>query len=164
MPIFSRDQQGYLSAGDSTSHKAKEENFAQDERPNSCILHHSIKNCQGVESISWLACCFCCKEGRGYLYSLPPKATMNGDRFLNVLEEKLFPWIMRLKASKFLQDRAPCHTSKMISLMDWSGNSTNLDHIENLSVIMKARLKNITALPLLERAIKLMWVKDSLSP
>jgi hypothetical protein len=29
---------------------------------------------------------------------------------------------------------------------------------------MKARLKNITALPLLERAIKLMWVKDSLSP
>jgi hypothetical protein len=72
---------------------------------------------------------------------------------------------MRLKAFKFLQDRAPCHTSKkMISLMDWSGNSTNLDHIENLSAIMKARLKNITALPLLERAIKLMWVKDSLSP
>jgi hypothetical protein len=117
--------------------------------------------------------CFCCKEGRGYLYSLPPKATMNGDRFLNVLEEKLFPWIMRLKASKFLQDRAPCHTSKkmmtflsekMISLIERSGNCTNLDHIENLSAIMKARLKNITALPLLERAIKLMWVKDSLSP
>jgi transposase len=78
----------------------------------------------------------------------------------------------RLGATKFLQDGAPCHTAKKVkaflkennvSVMDWPGNSPDLNPIENLWAIMKRRLKklpNITSLPLLMRAIKIMWTRD----
>ncbi len=48
-------------------------------------------------------------------------------------------------------------------MMDWPGNSLYLNPIENLWAIMKSRLKklpNITSLPLLIKAIKMMWTRD----
>jgi hypothetical protein len=33
--------------------------------------------------------CFSGNEGRGSLYFLPPKTTMNGDRYMAMLKEKL---------------------------------------------------------------------------
>jgi hypothetical protein len=49
------------------------------------------------------------------------------------------------------------------TVMDWPGNSPDLNPIKNVWSIMKARLKRdhtITSLPKLERAIKTMWVSD----
>jgi hypothetical protein len=49
------------------------------------------------------------------------------------------------------------------SMMDWPGNSPDLNPIENIRSIMKGKPKRnhaITSLPKLERAMKMMWVKD----
>jgi hypothetical protein len=96
---------------------------------------------------------------------------MNGERYMKVLQEKLFPWMERLGATKFLQDGTLCHTNKVMALlkerrviiMDWLGNLPDIHPIENVRAIVKARLQrvpNITLLPPWERAIKIMWVKD----
>ena len=48
-------------------------------------------------------------------------------------------------------------------VMDWPGNSPDLNPIENVWAEMKRKLKKdhmITSLPLLIRAIKMMWVRD----
>ena len=106
------------------------------------------------------------------MYLLPPKTTMNSVRYMEVLRSHLLPWMPRLGATKFLQDGAPCQTSKKVkaflkesnvSVMDWPGNSLCLNPIKNLWAIMKSRLKklpNITSLPLLIKAIKMMWPRD----
>jgi DDE superfamily endonuclease len=118
--------------------------------------------------------CFSGKGGRGSIFFLPAKTTMNSDAYISVLREKLFPFMTLHKVTKFLQDGAPCHTSKKsmavlkekekeFTVMDWPGNSPDLNPIENLWAIMKGRLKkdhSITSLQKLEEAIKKMWVSD----
>jgi hypothetical protein len=103
--------------------------------------------------------CFSGFCGRGFLYFLPSKTTTNGDRYMEMLKEN------HHKASHFLQDGAPCHKSKKVmtfllqqnfSVIDWPGNSPNLNPIENLWSFIKGQLKkreNITSLPLLIKAI-----------
>jgi hypothetical protein len=97
---------------------------------------------------------------------------MNVEHYTGVLEDKLIPWMGFHSATKFLQEEASCHTTKMmmaflkeknIAVMDWQGNSQDLIPIENVWSIMKAKLKrdsSISSLPLLIRAIKMIWVKD----
>jgi hypothetical protein len=74
--------------------------------------------------------------------------------------------------TKFLQDGVPCHTSKVsmallreqpFTVMDWPRNSLDLNPIEHVWSIMRARLKRdhtITSLPKPERVIKTVWVRD----
>jgi transposase len=100
---------------------------------------------------------------------------MNGERYKTVLEHHLLPF-MRIHGAKFfLQDGAPCHTSKLVmkrlkemedefKVLDWPGNSPDLNPIENCWSFMKHKLKaekfKTTSLPKLINAIKLMWVTD----
>ncbi len=71
--------------------------------------------------------CFSGICGQSFLYFLPPKTTMNGDRYeyMELLKEN------HHKASHFLQDGALCHKSKKVmaflhqqnfSVIDWPGN------------------------------------------
>ena len=116
--------------------------------------------------------CFLGVVGRGSIYFLPAGSTMNSEKYAIVLKEKLFPWMRMYGCNKFLQDGAPCYKSKAsmallreraseFSVIDWPGNSPDLNPIENVWAIMKAHLKSdhsITSLHKLMHAIKMMWM------
>jgi len=118
--------------------------------------------------------CFSGRSGRGGMYALPQNTTMNGEKYKIVLEDHLIPFMKATKTPYFLQDGAPCHKSKVVmnhlkqyekefTIMDWPGNSPDLNPIENCWSYMKRKLKGdstITSARKLEDAIKLMWVKD----
>jgi transposase len=119
--------------------------------------------------------CFSGKMGRGGLYFLPKNTTMNGERYKTVLEHHLLPFMRIHGATFFLQDGAPCHKSKLVmnrlkemekefTVLDWPGNSPDLNPIENCWSHMKRKLKgethSTTSLPKLITAIKTMWVTD----
>jgi transposase len=130
--------------------------------------HYTIRSVKHPASVMVWGC-FSGQGGRGSLYFLPPKVTMNSDRYIAMLQDKLLVGMRHHKAKHFLQDGAPCHTSRKvmaflkqnnISVMDWPGNSPDLNPIENLWSILKAKLKRnhqITSLPLLIQAIKQEW-------
>ena len=56
--------------------------------------------------------CFDGKVGRGRLEFLAKGETMNSERYQATLQEKLLPIFKARKMDWFMQDGAPCHTSK----------------------------------------------------
>jgi transposase len=79
--------------------------------------------------------------GRAGIFFLPRNVTMNGERYQEVLEDHLLPFMAIHRCTHFLQDGAPCHSSKRIKnylsdkpfeVMDWPGNSPDLNPIENV--------------------------------
>ena len=94
--------------------------------------------------------CFSGRGGRGSLFFLPKNETMNADQYMGMLEDRLFPWMQMPHVSQFLQDGAPCHKTKRVmallatqdfTVIDWLGNSPDLNLIKNLWSIMKRKLK-----------------------
>ncbi len=58
--------------------------------------------------------CFGGSHRIGGLYFLPINQRMNGDRYLKVLQHHLLPLMKIHKSTWFLQDGAPCHSSKLL--------------------------------------------------
>ncbi len=109
--------------------------------------------------------CFSGSVGHGGLYFLPKNTTMNGERYQEVLEEHLLPFMGIHRCTHFLQDGAPCHASKRIKaflaqqdfqVIDWPGNSPDLNPIENCWNHLKNMLKkkDTSSVPKLFSAIK----------
>ena len=80
-------------------------------------------------------------NGTTGLFFLPSETTMNGQKYLDLLKNKLELHMAVHKCSVFMQDGAPCHRAKIvtqflktqkINILDWPGNSPNLNPIENL--------------------------------
>jgi transposase len=115
--------------------------------------------------------CFAGNGGREGLYFLPKNETMNSVKYLQVLKDHLLSGMERFGCSHFLQDGAPCHASKMIKsflneqpfeVMDWPGNSPDLNPIENCWNQMKNKLKEVdtSSLPKLKDALLKLWTQD----
>jgi len=115
--------------------------------------------------------CFSAVGGHGGLFFLPRNTTMNGERYQEVLQKHLLPSMESHGCTHFLQDGAPCHASKRIKafladkpfeLIDWPGNSPDLNPIENAWNYMKNALKNedISSVPRLTEAIKTLWTTN----
>ena len=85
--------------------------------------------------------CFSGMSGRGGLWFLPKNTTMKSTTYIDCLENHLLPFYGMSGCHTFLHDGAPCHKSHMsmnrlrshkINLIDWPGNSPDLNPIENL--------------------------------
>lgn len=115
--------------------------------------------------------CFSYK-GTGCL--VPIEGMMNSQKYRDLLEHRLEAELRKVDANSqavFQQDSAPCHVSKImmkyfkdkkISCLEWPGNSLDLNPIENLQAIVKARLRKIdctTKTKLIEAVIH-TWFRD----
>ena len=80
---------------------------------------------------------------------------MNSAKYLSVIDSRIKPQLQEHFPNGdcvLQQDRAPCHTPKVvqrhfeasnIKVMEWSGNSPDIAPIENLWAIIKSRLQNL---------------------
>ena len=77
-------------------------------------------------------------SGRGCLTLVQPGTTVNSHIYLGFLQDKLRRTMAALRCTTFQQDSAPCHTAgvvknwfkrEKISLLDWPGNSPDLNPI-----------------------------------
>ena len=99
---------------------------------------------------------------------MPEDVHMNHEVYKTVLQDYMIPAYKRLKCTRFLQDRAPCHRSQHttaflkslgIRVMNWPGNSPDLNSIENVWSKMKYDLREMdcsTKKKLIEN-IKKVW-------
>ena len=111
------------------------------------------------------------QHGIGGLFFLPSGTTINGEKYVQLLSDKLQLHMQVHRCNIFMQDGAPCHRSKLVTsflkkkevkVLDWPGNSPDHNQIENLWRVMKDKVveKQPLSLPDLCRAIKEVWVKE----
>ncbi len=102
---------------------------------------------------------------------MPKNTTIIGERYQTVLEDQLLQFMEIHGCTHFLQDGAPCHASKRIKafltkqsfqVIDWPGNSPDLNPTENCWNNMKnmLRKKDISSVPKLTAAIKELWTQE----
>ena len=99
---------------------------------------------------------------------------MNGQKYIDLLKDKLELHMAIHKCKIFMQEGAPCHCSKIVTqflkskkiqILDWLGNSPDLNNIKNLWTVLKDKVseKQPTNTKELEEAIKAVWVLELLA-
>lgn len=111
-------------------------------------------------------------SGRCGLWFMPPKTTINGAVYLEILKEKLELYMGIQKLTHFQQDGAPCHRTKAVTdwlrerkiavVGPWPGNSPDLNPIENCWWKLKkeVHMKHPRSLEDLKVKIKQVWCEN----
>ena len=111
-------------------------------------------------------------KGRGSLWFLPKNETINANKYLEVLKEKLPIFMPILNCKIFQHDGAPAHRAKIVSawlrtnkidvLPNWPGNSPDINVIENCWSLLKKKVadKHPGSIQELIDAIKLTWTTE----
>lgn len=89
-------------------------------------------------------------QGTGRLYIV--EGTMRQDQYIKVLETRMLPQVQEWFPNgdfTFMHDSAPCHKAKKVTkflndkkirILDWPGNSPDLNPIENIWELMKREI------------------------
>lgn len=105
---------------------------------------------------------------------VPIEGMMNSDKYIALLERRVVPLLLQMFPESngiFQQDSAPCHTSKKcknffsenkITVLEWPGNSPDLNPIENLWAITKKRIakEDCTTKTSMINAVIKIWFHD----
>jgi transposase len=106
--------------------------------------------------------------GKGNLHFLPKGVRMNAALYCEMLHSQLPPAMERLGSTILQQDGAPCHTAKAtknwlrdnnVHVLDWPGQSPDLNPIENLWQMMKRKIaqQQPSSIPHLKAIITNVW-------
>ena len=112
-------------------------------------------------------------HGTGNLVQVNGNLNKNG--YLKILEESYLPQALLWDPSgemKLLHDGAPCHKAKVITefligsgigIVDWPGNSPDLNQIENIWSMMKRKIyaKPLNSKSQLWNELKKVWSNES---
>ena len=102
------------------------------------------------------------------------EGSMNAVSYLQVMQTRMMPQLREWFPDNdgvFMQDSAPCHTARIVkryleeqhvTVLDWPGNSPDLNPIENLWAIIKRRLatQTITTKQQLIAKVIDVWLRD----
>ena len=105
------------------------------------------------------------------LYFIPPNTAVNGPMYMELVREKLKLHLHVHGYTIFMQDDIPCHQSKVateflkkhkISLLEWPGNSPDLNQIDNMWTILKDKVayKQPSIAKKLRQVIKEVWITE----
>ena len=111
-------------------------------------------------------------KGAGRLHVV--ENTMNSDQYIKVLSARMIPQAREWFPGDyvFMQDGAPCHTSRKsmkyladnhVTVLPWPGNSPDLNPIETLWAIVKRRLRKqtITTQQAIITSLISAWCRDA---
>ena len=99
---------------------------------------------------------------------MPKNVTMKGPLYTEVIRDHLVPFMISHRTKIFMQDGAPCHRVRAVkdimrengwTMIDWPGNSPDLNPIENLWNFIKDNLEELylTKVDDLKREIVKYW-------
>lgn len=108
---------------------------------------------------------------RGALSLLPPRTSVNKEKYLEILQEKLPIFMNICETSIFQHDKATPHMAKIVSqwleqqqieVLEWPGNSPDLNPIENLWEIVRQKLADrvFNSMEDFKQAIKDVWCRE----
>lgn len=109
------------------------------------------------------------ENGAGDLFFLPKNTTMRAENYLDVLKDHMHHFFdTHQPGGVFMHDGAPCHKAKLvtefleeyhITVLEWPGNSPDLNPIENAWAHIKEQLSTVqtNSVPRLQEAITQTW-------